>query len=295
MARKMPLSRTKSTAPVLAPPPTMMADQKSGVSKSRSVENVAGNQQPHQSENVFTTYQPVQAPLPGYGQWNNWGNQFSSKPPQLKEPSKSPPPDNGANLHRKLQRQLTLNPNFDPRLFQLRRGHVQNPHRPLGGRHSSSGVQQCWDHPQQQQQQQQHQHQSVTRIASAPDTYRPWPHAAPPPTSSRHMHRLNSTSDPQLNLSDGTPTLLPHNAASNDPFDAPLWSGPPPSVVWPPQHLPPPPQYPTASSGDARRTLHYHLAYIFPEEQVQKAMQLYPDETNPQKICAAILNMFPKP
>nr|CAD7454089.1 unnamed protein product [Timema tahoe] len=44
-----------------------------------------------------------------------------------------------------------------------------------------------------------------------------------------------------------------------------------------------------------RRKLYYHLASIFPEEQVQKAMQIYPDETNPQRICAAILAMFPKP
>lgn len=43
---------------------------------------------------------------------------------------------------------------------------------------------------------------------------------------------------------------------------------------------------------DQRRRLHYHLASIFPEEQVQAVMQMYPDETNPPKICAAILSMF---
>ena len=79
------------------------------------------------------------------------------------------------------------------------------------------------------------------------------------------MQRMSSCSDPQLN-------------------------------VWPPQQqwaqsgplLGPTPQ------EDARRKLHYHLAAIFPEEQVTQAMQLYPEETNPQKICAAILAMFPK-
>lgn len=45
---------------------------------------------------------------------------------------------------------------------------------------------------------------------------------------------------------------------------------------------------------DQRRRLHYHLASIFPEDQVQTVMQMYPDETNPQKICAAILSMYPK-
>lgn len=37
-----------------------------------------------------------------------------------------------------------------------------------------------------------------------------------------------------------------------------------------------------------------HLSSIFPEEQVIAAMQMYPDESNPQNICAAILNMFPR-
>lgn len=40
--------------------------------------------------------------------------------------------------------------------------------------------------------------------------------------------------------------------------------------------------------------MHYHLASLFPEAQVQTVMQMYPDETNPQKICAAILSMFQK-
>lgn len=37
-----------------------------------------------------------------------------------------------------------------------------------------------------------------------------------------------------------------------------------------------------------------HLSSIFPEEQVVAVMQMYPDESNPQNICAAILNMFPR-
>jgi len=45
---------------------------------------------------------------------------------------------------------------------------------------------------------------------------------------------------------------------------------------------------------EARQKLYYHLSSIFPEEQVSAAMQYYPNETNPQKICAAILNMFSK-
>ncbi|KYB26105.1 probable ribonuclease ZC3H12D isoform X1 [Tribolium castaneum] len=144
-------------------------------------------------------------------------------------------PPQPENLHRKLQRQLTLNPASDPRLV---RRYVA-PQPPYMN----------WD-----------MHQHVTRIASAPDSYRPWPPAAP---THRHMQRMSSCSDPQLNVW------------------PPLWS----------QGGPPPP--PTLQE-DARRKLHYHLAAIFPEEQVTQAMRMYPDETNPQKICAAILSMFPK-
>lgn len=43
-----------------------------------------------------------------------------------------------------------------------------------------------------------------------------------------------------------------------------------------------------------RLRMQYHLSSLFPEEQVLTVMQLYPTETNPQNICAAILNMFPK-
>lgn len=152
--------------------------------------------------------------------------------PQHKEPqhtivSKSRSVDNvGENLHRKLQRQLTLNPSADPRLANVRKQF--KPAMPN------------WE-----------MHQNVTRIVSAPDSNRPWP----PQVPMRHMQRVSSCSDPQLNN----------------------WH-----------------QWQSNPQEDARRKLHYHLAAIFPEEQVSQVMQLYPEETNPQKICAAILAMFPK-
>lgn len=96
----------------------------------------------------------------------------------------------------------------------------------------------------------------MTRIASAPDSSRPWHGGA----------SLASSSEPQINL-------------------------------WPPQHAAqhlPNQQQQQQQLQEQRRRLHYHLASIFPEEQVQTVLQMYPDETNPQKICAAILNMFPK-
>lgn len=79
-----------------------------------------------------------------------------------------PPQQQQENLHKKLQRQLTLNPNSDPRLNSNRRypgptipgspGSQMSPATPTYIGHPS------WD-----------MHQHVTRIASAPDSYRHWP------------------------------------------------------------------------------------------------------------------------
>lgn len=159
------------------------------------------------------------------------------------------------NLHRKLQRQLTLNPSADPRLVRRYIQPIQPnpPTTPI----NLSQLQTPYLGPNNFEM-----HQHVTRIASAPDSYRPWPPSAYP--QHRHMQRMSSCSDPQLN-------------------------------IWPPQWNPTPGTLQPNLQEDARRKLHYHLAAIFPEEQVTQAMQLYPDETNPQKICAAILALFPKP
>lgn len=157
------------------------------------------------------------------------------------------------NLHRKLQRQLTLNPNSDPRLLNRRYLPLQPSNsNPLQGTLPNPFLNPSgWD-----------MHQHVTRIASAPDSYRNWPQTQ----TIQHgpMHRLSSCSDPQLN-------------------------------VWPAQWTGQPsvPSHPSMLE-EARRKMHYHLAAIFPEEQVTHAMQLYPEETNPQKICAAILSIIHK-
>ncbi|XP_044759825.1 probable ribonuclease ZC3H12C isoform X2 [Coccinella septempunctata] len=158
------------------------------------------------------------------------------------------------NLHRKLQRQLTLNPNSDPRLLNRRYIPVQaTSSNPLQGNMPNPFLSPTsWD-----------MHQHVTRIASAPDSYRNWPqtHGS---VAHRPMHRLSSCSDPQLN-------------------------------VWPAQWAGQAslPSHPSVLE-ETRRKMQYHLAAIFPEDQVTQAMQLHPEETNPQKICAAILSIFHK-
>ena len=42
-----------------------------------------------------------------------------------------------------------------------------------------------------------------------------------------------------------------------------------------------------------RSNMYYHLAALFPEEQVLRAMRAMPEETNPQKICSYILALNP--
>lgn len=234
-SRKTPLGRTQSIAPelVYTEPDSYPKSESSSVGFSNAYYNETSAfrqlapPKSHSIENISGEYNV------GYALWG---------------PSKEVEADS-TNLHRKLQRQLTLNPGCDPRLYRMQNNSVSTSsnnsncgsHRALGP--TLSGPQQFshWDMTKLQP------HQNVTRIASAPDSSRPW-HA----TSSAGPA---STSEPQINL-------------------------------WPPRG-------PTHAL-DTRRGLHYHLASIFPEEQVQAAMRLYPDETNPQKICAAILSMFSK-
>ncbi|XP_066254279.1 probable ribonuclease ZC3H12D isoform X1 [Euwallacea similis] len=229
--RKNPLGRTRSNVPPPKEP------QHAVVSKSRSVDNVGG----------LTPSSQYQAIPDSFGFHTTLEKSALSSFPYHNTPSSE-------NLHRKLARQLTLNPVGDPRLASRRFAPLSpSPVGPTSGYLGASG----WDL-----------HQGVTRIASAPDSYRSpqstrasgWSGIqAPQPGQTapvHHMQRMSSCSDSQLN-------------------------------VWPGQWNA------IGSQEDARRKLHYHLAAIFPEEQVIHAMQMYPDETNAQKICAAILAMFP--
>ena len=48
------------------------------------------------------------------------------------------------------------------------------------------------------------------------------------------------------------------------------------------------------NNAETRYKTYFHLAAIFPEEQVRRVMALMPEETNAQSICAAILALYPK-
>uniref|UniRef100_A0A182NQP1 C3H1-type domain-containing protein n=1 Tax=Anopheles dirus TaxID=7168 RepID=A0A182NQP1_9DIPT len=259
-----------------------MVDVQQIFPKSHSIENIAKEPygglhhagcygaQPHWSRQQPPSQHSPQQSVAGAGGVSG-GSGGVVPSGGVQQPPLDPSDPNGlvdsVNLHRKLQRQLTLNPaGCDPRIYQMQR-HQQpssqqqqsssqqqlSPHRPLapslsGGNRPAPSAH--WEL-----------HQHVTRIASAPDSTRPWGHNGPPPASS---------SEPHINL--GWPPSPGQGA--------------PTSAQQQQQHH--------QQQQQDRRRLHYHLASIFPEDQVQTVMQMYPDETNPQKICAAILAMYQK-
>ena len=260
------------------------------------------------------------------------------------------------NLHRKLQRQLTLNPNCDPRLQQLQHNAFEhnrlqqlqhNSCAPVGTKPSHRQLTRLGSdgptltHLQKQQQMQQNLlyvpnsqylsaqsqdslHTLVTRNCSAPDSSSNWP-----PSYTPSIARLNSTSDTRLNMTpppapfpnqiwstnSGSLIVPPNPSNPSNPWNHSETSSPlrnshnamsapvrPSSVplnelkqtlVQPTPVRPMRPVSPNVLN-DSRRKLYFHLSSIFPEEQVRTAMELYPEETNPQNICAAILTMFPK-
>ena len=241
----------------------------------------------------------------------------SALPPQ--QPPPPPPPlDNSValdescpNTHRKVQRQLTLNPSYDPRLYTMR-----------NAIHSAaSSLVPPYPPPPLTL------HSHLTRNASAPASQI---HGQPPGSATAshvlptHMQRLNSTSDTQLNLYGGSIGLVcvtggsQHSVGSvgsltagGDPFCDEWTKSPPPPMGSLPAHthLSHPnwaactslPAYQKAQvtkatdlNNEARYKLFFHLAAIFPESQVRHVMAMLPDETNAQKICAAILALYPK-
>ncbi|XP_077485562.1 uncharacterized protein LOC144096619 isoform X2 [Amblyomma americanum] len=219
------------------------------------------------------------------------------------------------NLHRKLQRQLTLNPAYDPRLYHLRAaassgapvgGLVPPPavglaeavhgragsqenlqHRALGRLASDSGLMPGggWGSLPTA-------HAEVTRIASAPDSTR-----QQRSQQVAAIQRLSSTSDTRLDAFPLAGATTPVPAAGPYPSFPGLsphtggWGGLPMGRPPLPLEVSAAPPLDTASP---RYRLYYHLSSIFPEEQVRAAMELCPEETNPQKVCAAILSLFPK-
>ncbi|XP_006618163.1 probable ribonuclease ZC3H12C isoform X2 [Apis dorsata] len=249
-----PLCKTKSTV-------TASTQSLSPVIKSKSAENV-------------TLDQPINSSIQGLQVSSTMSSQtYHSSGWSVGRLNKLE--GESQNKHKKLQRQLTLNPVFDPRLHQLRQYQQASQtnslsqqtkitstiqHRALT-RHSSNEsayrVGLNWERSEGQC------HQHVTRIASAPDSYQAWlsnnSNMSLPSGSNQRL----GASDPQLNV-----------------VTSPLYSAMPSDVL--------------REFLDTRTKIHYHLANIFPEEHVRTAMLIHPFETDPIEICVAILKMYPQ-
>lgn len=194
--------------------------------------------------------------------------------------SDSPDDETRANHHPVVQRQLTLDPySSDPRLF----GTLAPPYPP-----PPFGM-----------------HSLVTRNASAPAAHSQMCSKAPYErvVEAHRAQRLNSTSDTQLNLCGNSSDF--HSSMDwgrSDPFDeVPVVQHQPMQQhQWACRTTSLPNQQSNAkvdretNKTEIREKLYYHLAAIFPEEQVRQVMQRLPNETDAQKICAAILAFYPK-
>ncbi|KAG1661287.1 putative ribonuclease ZC3H12C [Nymphon striatum] len=155
-------------------------------------------------------------------------------------------------------------------------------------------------------------HQAVTRIASAPDSYNTQWNSSQSQFSTKV--RQASTSDSQLNIPNETsnPLLPQFNWLCPQ---APLakvvsvsqpstWSDTPTFVhgaigqlVQPQTHSSPSVSNTIFQSGQQQQMAEpdslFHLTKIFGHERVETALRHYPNETDPQKLCVKILQMFP--
>ncbi|XP_031833193.1 zinc finger CCCH-type containing protein regnase 1 [Nomia melanderi] len=256
-----PLCKSRSTA-------TSTVQPSASVTKSKSAENVA-IEQPLVSGVHETQVSPTTS---------SQGYRTSMRTSERLNKSDPEPP----NLHRKLQRQLTLNPVYDPRLCQLRQYQQISPsstapqqtavassssqHRPLTRHYSNESPYRVgvnWDHSDVRQC-----HQHVTRIASAPDSY----HAGP---SSNSNIGSETTSGLNQQLGDS-------DSESDEVFGSrcPLYQLLPSVAV--------------KLLLDERKEVQDHLLRIFPKDQVKLAMLLHPFETDPVEFCIFMLKKFPR-
>jgi ribonuclease ZC3H12 len=214
----------------------------------------------------------------------NWPPVFdtSMPPPPPRTPWSAP--EVQPNTHTKLSRQLTLNPNYDPRIHN-------------GSCSSSSGSSSAaatmppkpdfsyppppFPNPPG--------HMSLTRNASEPDSYmvpnsviqQPPIAAAAAPQSHEQSELHKTWSSPTMNCvaaerGSGTPSSSSSSGAVS-PFFGLSRGG-----VW---------ETSRPHTGDVRSKLYYYLAKLFDEDQVIRAMNSLPHETDAKVICEKILSM----
>ena len=241
----------------------------------------------------------VPSPVPSLemGCLSNYGLQ----PPACRPWSQfqQPPP----SQHRKLERQLTINPSFDPRINNSLRltseamEYMRKNHPPPPFCLGNISEQSCSPAD----------HQNVTRNASAPDTIKQWRGEVTGGQASQveASSSPHSRSDSQLNK--GQPSQGPpvNRTFSADPFSQPeswlsplslgtsIWAGPvSPPPTSPSYNLGPVGSKP-AGHSDSRAQQFLNLCNIFPARQVQEVMTALPEETDGQVLARKIIEMFP--
>ncbi|KAG5682261.1 hypothetical protein PVAND_011625 [Polypedilum vanderplanki] len=252
---QQPLSASASTSPTNNMNMPHMQKQQQHFPKSHSIDNLPLYQQKpvnYSNNNLWNpqnTTQQQQSDLPTNSQTPQ---QQSPQPPQQSSIDNA---DMSLNLHKKLQRQLSLLNPYDPRLYPMQQRFLPPPPPPpLSSGNTNPDLFLTSSSPAHKQLTASHsltlgnaaqahsiyEHQNVFRIASAPNSSNiNWAN------TSHQQHPSTSASEPQINY----------------------------------------------SIYEQRRRLHYHLCNIFPCAIVEEVMSHLSDETNPQTICAAILNI----
>ena len=234
-----------------------------------------------------------------------------------------PPPQ-----HRKLERQLTINPAFDPRINKAEK--LSPSHQPVL---TSEAIEYMHRNPPPPfglvniAETSELAHQNVTRNASAPDSIKHWdqvmgqtmeavrlsvasPSPGVQPDQASPLQRNSSGSDTQLNR--GTPVNKTFSSSAAEPwtfsnqFDtgmSPLlgtsiWSAPAASSppVSPSRHLGPVgssrPGLNSALEAGDRAQQFSHLCNIFPRAQVEAVMTLLPHEKDTATLCKKIVDLY---
>ncbi|ODM94127.1 putative ribonuclease ZC3H12C [Orchesella cincta] len=169
------------------------------------------------------------------------------------------------NTHRKLQRQLSVNPCGDPRIRQtFQRGASLN-----SGSHSLFPQQDSY---------------SLSPFPGNPALSEVWK-PAPSDWTTPGGGSSGGGGGGGLNQNhqdDWVKSQMTRHLSLPTPSKPPKQQQQHP----PPQHLAP------VSGNPSRTTMYYHLAAIFPEHQVEHVMSLYPDCNDPSFICRQIVSIF---
>lgn len=243
-----PLTRTRSMQPKTV---TKQCVSRTKSSNPRLIHMWAQQPQQPQPQNFqqgqqhLPVFDATMPPPPPRGPWNN-----------------EPPNDLQSKTHKKVSRQMSLNPTYDPRIHGLPKD-FSVPPPPLTTAMGPPPPSSASQH-----------HMTVTRNASAPEGQQPgpgFPGALPNATS---MYAATSHAQNDLHKTVSW-------SADMSGAVSPLITG---GNVWDSNTN-------SANDTNPRSNLYYHLAKIFPENKVRIAMSSLPDETNPDVICQHIIAM----